>query len=158
MDEAREPMAANATQAARIGRSFLNVDPEVSRRMARMGKRDTKPEIVVRRLAHRLGYRFRLQRRDLPGTPDVVFPGRRKVVQVHGCFWHQHADCPAGRMPRSRLDYWGPKLARNVERDGESLAALAALGWEPLVVWECETRDMDALAEKLVGFLGPAGS
>lgn len=137
--------------------TFPDVDPVVSRRMRRVRKVNTKPEVVVRCLAHRMGYRFRLHRRDLPGTPDVVFPRRRRVIQVHGCFWHQHQGCRLASMPRSRLDYWGPKLARNVERDAEALDALRAAGWEPLVVWECETKDEDALHERLSRFLGPTG-
>ena len=136
---------------------FPDVDPVVSARMSRVRKADTKPEVVVRRLAHRMGYRFRLHRRDLPGTPDVVFPSRRRVIQVNGCFWHQHEGCRHSRMPRSRLDYWAPKLARNVERDAETLDALRAAGWEPMVIWECETRDQDALRDRLSGFLGPVG-
>ena len=133
--------------------AFSNVELTVSRRMSRVRKTNTKPEIVVRRLAHRMGHRFRLHRRDLPGTPDIVFPGKRKVIQVQGCFWHQHEGCRLANMPKSRLEYWGPKLARNVERDATTLAALREAGWEPLVVWECETRDEDALRERLQAFL-----
>ena len=139
-------------------RSFPNVDPVVSDRMRRVRKVDTKPEIVVRRLAHRMGYRFRLHRRDLPGTPDIVFPSRRQVIQVHGCFWHQHEGCRLASMPRSRLDYWGPKLARNVKRDAEKTKALHEAGWQQMIVWECETRDEDALRERLSAFLGPVRS
>ncbi|MGR3433819.1 MAG: very short patch repair endonuclease [Shimia sp.] len=137
--------------------AFADVDPVVSRRMSRVRKADTKPEVAVRRLAHRMGYRFRLHRRDLPGTPDVVFPRRRRVIQVHGCFWHQHPGCRHAGTPRSRLGYWGPKLARNVERDAETTAALEAAGWGVLVVWECETKDEESLRARLSGFLGPAG-
>ena len=137
---------------------FFDVDPVVSDRMRRIRKIDTKPEIVVRRLAHRMGYRFRLHRRDLPGTPDIVFPSRRRVIQVHGCFWHQHEGCRLASMPRSRLDYWRPKLARNLERDEEKMKALEEAGWEPMVVWECETRHEDLLRERLSTFLGPAGA
>lgn len=122
--------------------------------MARIGPKDTKPEWTVRRLLHRLGYRYRLHRRDLPGTPDIVFPGRRKAVFVHGCFWHAHG-CRIGKPPKSRPEYWGPKLARNRERDHEKAEALRRLGWKVLVVWQCETKDLDRLREKLTNFLGP---
>lgn len=117
-------------------------------------KIDTKPELKVRQLAHRLGYRFRLHRRDLPGTPDLVFPGRRKIIFVHGCFWHRH-DCRlSGAVPSTRADYWAPKLRRNVERDQTARTKLAALGWEVLVLWECEVRDTDATKQRLNEFLG----
>lgn len=125
----------------------------ISAHMRRIRKRDTKPEMMVRRLAHALGYRFRLHRRDLPGTPDLVFSGRRKVVLVHGCFWHQH-DCSLGRKrPRSNTSYWHPKLARNVERDRLDRTRLSELGWEVLVIWECETKDRAALQARLTAFL-----
>ncbi len=103
--------------------------------------KDTGPEKVVRRLAHGLGYRFRLHRRDLPGSPDLVFPGRRKVVFVHGCFWHRHGDpaCWRSRLPKSRPEFWVPKLSANAARDAGVKAALRAAGWEVLVIWECET-------------------
>ena len=115
-----------------------------------------KPELRVRRLAHRLGYRFRLHRADLPGKPDLVFPGRRKVIFVHGCFWHQHPEpgCRAAHTPRSNTDYWGPKLARNVARDSAAQAALREAGWGVLTLWECELKDDAALAAQIQGFLG----
>lgn len=129
--------------------------PEVSARMRRIRKTDTKPELIVRRLAHRLGYRYRLYRRDLPGTPDLVFPRLRKVIFVHGCFWHQH-DCPLGRkQPSTNRDYWVPKLARNVERDRSARARLQNDGWRVLVIWECETRTLPRLADVLAQFLQP---
>ena len=106
--------------------------------MRRITKTDTKPEFAVRRAAHRLGYRFRLHRRDLPGTPDLVFPRLRKVILVHGCFWHQHVGCRLARQPKSRPDYWLPKLERNWKRDAETQATLRELGWDVLVVWECQ--------------------
>lgn len=126
---------------------------ERSRHMRLIRKRDTKPEIRVRRLLHSLGYRFRLHRRDLPGTPDIVLPRLKKVIWVHGCFWHQHRGCALARLPKSRLDYWLPKLRRNAERDEENQARLAAAGWEALVVWECETRQDQRLRELIVGFV-----
>lgn len=123
--------------------------------MRRIRKTDTKPEMVVRRLVHCMGYRYRLHRRDLPGTPDLVFPARRKVIFVHGCFWHQH-DCTLGRKkPSANPDYWHPKLARNVERDGENRRRLTALGWDVLVIWECETRASSGLPAVISRFLGP---
>lgn len=124
-----------------------------SAHMRRIRKIDTKPEIVVRRMAHALGLRFRLHRRDLPGTPDIVFPRHRKIVQVHGCFWHQHEGCRLARQPKSRLDYWLPKLARNMERDRTAAEQLAALGWEALTIWECETRAADLVRARLAAFL-----
>lgn len=108
---------------------------ERSERMSRVRSRDTKPELVVRRLVHSLGYRYRLHRRSLPGRPDLVFPGRRKVIFVHGCFWHRHAGCHSGtRVPKSRLDFWLPKLESNRERDRVNQAALAELGWDALTI------------------------
>ena len=145
---------AASPKKARRPSTFADVEPVVSSRMRRIPRADTTPEIAVRRLAHRMGYRFRLHRRDLPGTPDVVFPSRRKVILVHGCFWHQHPGCPGGRLPRSRTEYWGPKLAKNVERDARTLERLKEAGWEPMVVWECETKDEDVLRSRLEGFLG----
>lgn len=119
--------------------------------------RDTGPELAVRRMLHAAGYRFRLQRADLPGKPDVVFPARRAVVFVHGCFWHGH-DCKRGaRAPRRNADYWSAKIARNMARDAEVAAALGALGWRSHVVWECALRDPAAVAAGLRAFLGPPG-
>lgn len=110
--------------------------------------------MVVRRMLHALDYRFRLHRRDLPGKPDIVLPGRRKVVFVHGCFWHAHG-CRIGRPPKSRPEFWGPKLERNRQRDAEKEMALRELGWDVLTVWQCEIRDREALVERLRGFLDP---
>ena len=114
-----------------------------------------KPELAVRRLVHAMGYRYRLHRHALPGRPDMVFPGRRKVVFVHGCFWHQHADpaCKIAHRPKSNLDYWLPKLERNVARDNQHRARLAELGWDVLVIWECEVNPGDELAERIREFL-----
>jgi DNA mismatch endonuclease (patch repair protein) len=129
--------------------------PERSRQMARVRSKDTKPEMAVRRLVHRLGYRYRLHRRDLPGSPDLVFPRRRKVIFVHGCFWHRHPDpdCKLARMPKSRLEFWGPKLEANAERDKRALEALRALGWEALTLWECELKSNRDLEERIIRFL-----
>lgn len=124
--------------------------------MRRIRKTDTKPELALRRLVHAMGYRFRLHRRDLPGTPDLVFPGRRKIIFVHGCFWHQH-DCRLGnKRPSSNVGYWHPKLARNVERDVINRALLAEQGWQVLVVWECEIGRNEKLAPRLKSFLDGA--
>lgn len=114
--------------------------------------KDTGPEWAVRRLLHGLGYRYRLHRKDLPGKPDLVFPARRKVIFVHGCFWHAHG-CRHGRPPKSRLDYWLPKLERNRRRDAEKRAGLEALGWRVAIAWQCELRDRDALTARLRAFL-----
>jgi len=113
-----------------------------SERMSRIGPKGSKPETFVRRLVHGMGYRFRLHRRDLPGTPDLVFASRRKVIFVHGCFWHRHASpsCTLARMPKSRQEFWVPKLNANRERDLGNLERLEALGWKALVVWECDLK------------------
>lgn len=126
--------------------------------MAAIRSKNTKPELLVRRMLHSLGYRFRLHRPDLPGKPDIVFQRRKKVVFVHGCFWHQHSDpaCSTARMPAANTGYWWPKLSRNIERDRIAQAALAEAGWDALTVWACEIDDAFLLKEKLVKFLGPA--
>lgn len=115
----------------------------------------TKPEIVVRKMVHGLGFRYRLHSRDLPGKPDIVLRSRRKAVFVHGCFWHQHDNgiCLDGRTPKSNTGYWSPKLARNVQRDAEHVAALKAAGWRILIVWDCETKNDARLRKTLVRFL-----
>lgn len=104
---------------------------------------------VGRKLLHALGLRFRLHRRDLPGSPDIVLPGYRKVIFVHGCFWHRHLGCRYATTPKTRQDYWVPKFAANVERDARKQAQLEELGWHVLVVWECETKTKDALGRRL---------
>lgn len=113
------------------------------------------PELAVRSMVHRLGYRFRLQRRDLPGKPDLTLARHRAVIFVHGCFWHWHPDsaCPIAGLPKSNLDYWQPKLARTRQRDREHLDALERLGWRTLVVWECELRDAERVLLRLLDFL-----
>jgi DNA mismatch endonuclease (patch repair protein) len=126
-----------------------------SENMRRIRSKDTGPEIVLRRLIHGLGYRFRLHRKDLPGKPDMVFPARKRVIFVHGCFWHQHSGCREGRMPGSRLDYWTPKLERNQARDAVCRALLEKQGWQALVVWECEIKDVVELTKTVRRFLGP---
>ena len=129
---------------------------ERSARMSRVRGSDTKPELVVRRLAHAMGYRFRLHRKDLPGKPDLVFPSRSAVILVHGCFWHRHPDpsCKLARMPKSRPEFWGPKFTANKERDAIVERRLNESGWRVLTVWECELRDRKAVSAKIRDFLG----
>ncbi len=129
---------------------------ERSVNMSRIRSHGMKPEMIVRRLAHAMGYRFRLHQAGLPGKPDMVFATRRKVIFVHGCFWHGHDDpsCPDGRLPKSNRDYWVPKLERNKARDASQIERLQADGWEVEVIWECETHDADALRLRLARFLG----
>ena len=129
---------------------------ERSRNMSKVKGRDTKPERLVRSLLHGMGYRFRLHRNDLPGKPDLVFPSRKKVIFVHGCFWHQHTECREGRVPGSRLEYWGPKLRRNRERDALAQSSLKKQGWRYLVVWECELKDITAVLRRVERFLETA--
>ena len=130
-----------------------------SANMAAIRAKGMKPEMAVRRLVHAMGYRYRLHRKDLPGKPDLVFGPRRKVIFVHGCFWHRHKDpdCKIARLPKSRLDYWLPKLERNVARDAAAREALEAAGWDVFEVWECQIKrgDLNALADRLRDFLGP---
>ncbi|MFD0850193.1 very short patch repair endonuclease [Sphingosinicella xenopeptidilytica] len=126
-----------------------------SERMGRVRGRDTKPEMVVRRLIHGMGYRYRLQARDLPGRPDIVFRKRKKAIFVHGCFWHRHPDpaCKLARLPKTRLDFWLPKLEGNRRRDIANVERLEALGWQVLLVWECELRDREQLKNVLRRFI-----
>lgn len=124
-----------------------------SRNMSAIRSKDTKPEMVVRRIAHRLGYRFRLHRRDLPGAPDLVFPRLKKIIFVHGCYWHIH-DCPWGCVaPKTNARFWQAKRTGNVQRDQKSARKLKRLGWRVLTIWECETRDMPRLSGRLSRFL-----
>lgn len=133
--------------------------PTAERRalMARVRREHTAPELVVRRLLYRLGYRYRLHRRDLPGTPDVCFPGRKKAVFVHGCFWHRHPGCRRASTPKTRTSFWSEKFAQNVARDRRELAELRRLGWHALVVWECETENPTELVAVLSAFLSGEG-
>jgi DNA mismatch endonuclease (patch repair protein) len=127
-----------------------------SENMRRIRSKNTVPEMTVRRLAHSLGYRYRLHRNDIPGKPDLVFLRRRKAIFIHGCFWHQHPGCREGRPPKSNVDYWLPKLERNIERDKVVLGQLISMGWDVLVIWECDTMNTKALRETLLDFLGPS--
>lgn len=122
--------------------------------MSRIRGRDTKPEISVRSLVHGLGYRYRLHDRKLPGKPDLVFPRRKKVIFVHGCFWHRHPNCSNAVMPGSNTDFWSKKLLGNVERDQRHSSVLKALGWKVMVIWECEIPNQKRLGTKVKKFLG----
>jgi DNA mismatch endonuclease, patch repair protein len=124
-----------------------------SENMRRIRSKGMLPELAVRSMVHRMGYRFRLHRKDLPGKPDLVFVSLRKVIFVHGCFWHSHRGCKMAHKPKTNVDYWGPKLKRNQSRDKKNLAALTALGWTPLVIWECETKDEKSIRRRVAPFL-----
>lgn len=133
---------------------MTEVDPARSKTMRAVRSKDTGPEVAVRRLAHSLGYRFRLHRKDLPGTPDIVFPKHRKVIFVHGCFWHGH-DCPrGGRSPKTNAEYWQQKVGRNKARDARALADLQSKGWQVHTIWECEIRHPERLRAALLSFMG----
>ncbi|MBS4050628.1 MAG: DNA mismatch endonuclease Vsr [Methylomonas sp.] len=123
--------------------------------MSKIRSKNTSPELAVRKLVFSLGYRYRLHGKNLPGKPDLVFPGRKKVIFVHGCFWHYH-DCKKGKPPKSRLEYWLPKLQNNRERDAANISALTDLGWEVLIIWQCEVKDLEKLKETVTEFLNPA--
>lgn len=129
---------------------------ERSERMSRVKGKDTGPELKVRRLVHGMGYRYRLHGSKLPGKPDLVFRSRRAVIFVHGCFWHGHPDptCKLARQPKSRLDFWAPKLAANRTRDARNRDALLSAGWRVLELWECQLMKPEKLAEVIREFLG----
>ena len=132
---------------------------ERSAQMRKVKAKDTRPELIVRSLLHRLGYRFRLHDDSLSGKPDIVFRSRKKVVFIHGCFWHRHNDvsCRLTRMPKSRLEYWVPKFQRNELRDQRTRSGLIAAGWQVFTIWECEVRgsDLSRIESRLQTFLGP---
>lgn len=129
-------------------------DPEKrSEIMSRIRGRDTNPEMIVRRIAHGLGFRFRLYRRDLPGSPDLVFPKHRAVIMVHGCFWHRHPGCKHASTPKTRESFWKNKLEDNVARDRRNEIALGELGWRVMVIWQCETKVREAVAARIESFL-----
>lgn len=125
-----------------------------SRLMSRIGSKHSLPERIVRSLLHGLGYRFRLHRKELPGKPDIAFLRRKKAIFVHGCYWHGHG-CKIGKMPKSNLGFWEPKIARNRERDAENCSELEQIGWRVEVVWQCELKDLQKLEARLCDFLGP---
>ena len=122
--------------------------------MRKVRSRDTGPEMIVRRLLHRRGYRFRLHAGDLPGRPDIVFRGRRKAIFVHGCFWHRHEGCKRTTTPKIRREFWTDKFASNRKRDTAAVSSLEQKGWEVVIVWECETKDAHRLEHRLVSLLG----
>ena len=122
--------------------------------MSRVRGKNTTPEMRTRRCAHALGLRFRLHRKDLPGKPDLVFPKYRLAIFVHGCFWHRHPHCSKASSPKSRTEYWEAKFEANITRDAQVVKKLEAMGWRVEVVWECETRDRDALRKRLESIFG----
>lgn len=131
-----------------------HVDPaKRSLIMAAVHSKDTKPEMVVRKIVHGLGYRYRLHSEKLPGRPDLVFPGKRKVVFVHGCFWHRHPECRYASTPKTRTDFWEAKFRANVARDERIKLELERMGWAVKTVWQCELKDPETLAERLDEFL-----
>lgn len=134
-------------------RATEEVDPQRSALMARVRSKDSKAELAVRRQAHLMGYRFRLHRRSLPGTPDLVFPRLNKAIFVHGCFWHRHRGCVRTTSPKTRRALWSAKFEQNVRRDRIKRRQLKALGWDVLVIWECETFDCRKVAKRLDAFL-----
>ncbi len=121
--------------------------------MRRIRSKDTSIEMTIRRLVHGMGYRYRLHAKDLPGSPDLVFRGRRKIILVHGCFWHRHRKCPLSTTPKTRIDFWKEKFEKNISRDRRNLRELKKLGWSVLVVWQCEIKDKDKLEKKIRLFI-----
>jgi DNA mismatch endonuclease (patch repair protein) len=144
-------LANSGEEPVAMGRPSSKTPMTRSEVMSRIRKKDTKPELRVRKVLWAMGYRYRLHRTDLPGTPDLVFVRQRKVVFVHGCFWHQHG-CHLSKLPKSNTQYWHPKLRRNVERDAAARSALESAGWKTLVIWECESK-RDDLPDRLQQFL-----
>jgi len=155
--------ASNASAHLRKGGPKLRPDlatvPDSRRRnMSAVGAKNTAPELAVRRMLHGMGYRYSLHCRDLPGRPDIVFRLRRKAIEVRGCFWHRHSapSCRNAVLPVTRREFWSAKLSTNVERDARNEKTLTRLGWDLLVIWECEARESQALAARLSNFLGPS--
>nr|WP_274379268.1 very short patch repair endonuclease [Rhodophyticola sp. CCM32] len=132
---------------------FSSVSAARSRNMSRIGAKDTKPEMIVRRMLHSMGYRYRLHAPELPGKPDIVFRPRKKAIFVHGCFWHRHLGCPKATTPKTRQEFWQEKFKNNMRRDREVTQKIAEMGWSYLIVWECETKDAKLLTRKLCTFL-----
>ena len=120
--------------------------------MSRVSGKNTKPELIVRSLLHNLGFRFRLHRKDLPGQPDITLPKHKKVIFIHGCFWHGHKDCSRSKRPATNKKFWNEKLDKNIERDKRNLEKLKKLGWDTLIVWTCEVKDISRLENKLQSF------
>ena len=131
------------------------IDPVRSRIMRSVRQKKTKPEMIVRRALHGIGYRFRTNLRVLPGSPDIVFTARHKAVFVHGCFWHRHPGCKLASTPGIHQDFWSTKFEANVKRDARKVCELEKAGWGVMTVWQCETRDLSSLTNHLREFLGP---
>ena len=121
--------------------------------MSRISGKNTKPEIIVRSLLHRMGYRFRLHDKNMPGKPDIILPKHKKVIFVHGCFWHGHRDCPRSKRPSTNVEFWNKKIDGNIERDNKNIKSLENLGWKTLILWTCEIKNQDILKHKLNSFL-----
>ena len=126
------------------------VSEQRSRNMSAIKSKNTKPEIKVRKVLHSMGYRFRLHRKDLPGSPDIVLPKYKTVIFVHGCFWHRHENCKYASIPKTRKEFWESKFKANVKRDKEIQEKIINIGWQYVVIWECETKNIDNLREKLI--------
>lgn len=126
--------------------------------MSRISSKNTKPELIVRSLLHQMGYRFRIHVSDLPGKPDIVFSKRKKIIFVHGCFWHGHRECKYGRLPKSRVEFWTNKINKNQIHDEKVTAKHTAVGWQVLIVWQCDLRNNESLIQNLITFLGPPKS
>lgn len=118
--------------------------------MSRVKSKNTKPELMIRSILHKQGYRFRVHRKDLPGNPDIVLPRYKTVIFVHGCFWHQHEGCPDSKRPSTNIEFWNSKLNENIARDQKNKIKLRELGWEVFVIWECEMKDIENLKKKLI--------
>ena len=138
---------------AMVELGYTQVTPQTRFRMLAVRTRHTSPELAVRRVVHAMSYRFRLHRKDLPGTPDIVLPRHQKIVLVHGCFWHGHVGCKRARLPVNNAETWASKIERNRQRDQRNFDALRALGWSVLIVWECEAKDVNQCRTKLRCFL-----
>ena len=121
--------------------------------MSRISGKNTKPEILVRSILHRMGYRFRVHKKDLPGKPDITLPKHKKVIFVHGCFWHGHKNCPRSKRPGTNIEFWNKKIDGNIERDKKNIQSLESLGWKTLVLWTCEIKNQDVLMHKLISFM-----
>lgn len=152
--QSRKPNSARSR--LRSCTAVRSTDETRSRIMRSVKSKDTGPERRLRSLLWNMGYRFRLHYKGLPGNPDIVMPGQRKAIFVHGCFWHCHSGCAKAAAPKTNRDYWLPKLRRNRERDRQAIRGLRALGWDVLVVWQCELGNARAVSSALEGFLGPA--
>jgi len=128
---------------------------ERSENMRRIRSKDTNPELIIRRLVFKMGYRYRLHGKNLPGKPDLVFARRKKVIFIHGCFWHQHKNCIDSHIPKTNRDYWKPKLERNRMRDAENQSRLKKIGWSFLIIWECQIKNSLGLSRKIKRFFSP---